>query len=30
MLAPQVDGAARGIYASGRVPFDLPEETWGA
>jgi len=30
MLAPQVDGAARGIYASGRVPFDLPEETWSA
>ena len=30
LLAPQVDGAARGVYASGRVPFDLPEETWGA
>ena len=30
LLAPQVDGAARGIYASGRIPFDLPEETWGA
>jgi hypothetical protein len=27
MLAPQVDGAARGVYACGRVPFDLPEET---
>ena len=30
LLAPQVDGAARGVYASGRVPFDLPEETWSA
>ena len=27
-LAPAVDGAVRGLHGSGRVPFDLPEETW--
>ena len=26
--APAVPGAVRGLHGSGRVPFDLPEETW--
>ena len=30
MLAPMVEGAARGVHGSGRVPLDLPEETWGS
>lgn len=30
LLAPHVEGAARGVYGSGRVPFELPEETWEA
>ncbi|MGH2968620.1 MAG: hypothetical protein ACRDK0_06095 [Solirubrobacteraceae bacterium] len=29
LLAPEVEGAARGVHGSGRVPFELPEETWG-
>jgi hypothetical protein len=28
LLAPKVEGAARGIHGSGRIPFELPEETW--
>ena len=29
-LTPEVEGAARGVFGSGRVPLDLPEETWAA